>query len=201
MKNLLYISIILLSLTSCKAQTIIPIFSTDDIPENPNYYHKDVANDLNKFEGAWKYEDTSTNTEFTIILQKKLMLNDNDGSYLYDLLIGEYFYKKEGTIMMNTLADINNTSIVGDYHNISGNSILHKYNAPRCETCNTSERRVQININHPTETEIAGYLTLRHIVDNGIEKLEAINTNASIMGYTQANYNQMPFGEFVFIKQ
>jgi len=201
MKNILYISMMLLSLASCKAQTIVPIFSTDDIPNNSNYYHKDVANDLNKFEGAWKYEDTSTNTEFTIILQKKLMVNDNDGSYVYDMLIGEYFYKKDGAIIMNTLTNINNSSTTGYDHNISGSNILHKFNTPRCDACTAPERRTKLIINHPTETEIAGYLTLRHIVDNGIEKLEAINTNASIMGYTQANYNQMPFGEFVFIKQ
>jgi hypothetical protein len=46
-----------------------------------------------------------------------------------------------------------------------------------------------------------GYLTLRHIMDNGVEKLEARISNASIMGYYQTSYEEMPFGEFVFVKQ
>jgi hypothetical protein len=201
MKNTLITSILLLSLISCKAQTIVPIFSTDDIPESSNYYHKDVANDLNKFEGTWKYIDASTNTEFIIELQKKTMVNDNDGSYIYDTLIGEYFYKQNNIIITNTLADINNTSITVNSHKISGYSILHKYDNPHCDTCTTSERRTQLIISHPTEKDVMGYLTLRHIVDNGVEKLEAKITNASISGYTQASFSQMPFGSFVFVKQ
>jgi hypothetical protein len=202
MKNILITSILLLSLISCKAQTIItPIFNNATPTNNSNNYFKDVANDLNKFEGTWKHIDTSTNSEFIIELQKKIMVNDNDGSYIYDTLIGEYFYKKNGNIIMDTLADIYNASITASGHKIDGNNILHKYNTPRCDSCDSSERRVKLLITHQTETDLMGYLTLRHIMDNGIEKLEARISNASIMGYSQTSYEEMPFGEFVFVKQ
>jgi len=200
MKNILTISILLLSLVSCKAQiTIVPLFSTQDIEESPNYYHKDVNNDLNKFVGTWKYQNGQD--EFTVELQKKLMINDNDGSYIYDMIIGEYLYKKNGVIIINTLADINNITISGHSHNISGSSILHKYNNPRCDLCTSLERRTRVIINHPIETEVMGDLTLRHRILNGVEQLEASIINASIMGYNQSSYDQMPWGNFVLIKQ
>lgn len=201
MKNILLTSIILMSLISCKAQTIIvPIFSTENIEKNPNYYLKDVNNDFDKFEGTWSYFDLSTNTEFTIELKKELHYL-SPSNYYKDLIIGEYYYKKNGAIIMNTMSDIDNPSISTGNHNISGYSILNKNNTPFCDTCDITERRVQLLIRHTIEADVMGYLTLRHIMDNGIEKLEARISNASIMGHSQTSYEEMPFGEFVFVKQ
>jgi len=154
---------------------------------------------MNKFEGTWKY--INGDTEFKIVLVKKLVVNANDGGYIYDLLIGEYLYKENNVIIVNTLADINNTSIRGYQHNIGGTLIMHNLNNPRCPQCDFSERRVKLIIDKPNDMNASGYLTLRYLNINGVQKLEAILENASIMGSEPPAKLDMPDGNYIFIKE
>ena len=66
MKQLLNIAL-LITLFSCKAQTIIvPIGSGDNIKDNQSYYEKDVNNEFGKFKGTWKYQNGNTQIIFKL---------------------------------------------------------------------------------------------------------------------------------------
>jgi len=203
MKNILTISILVISLLSCKAQQIVtPIFGNASPPNNPNNYQKDVDNDFNKFVGTWKYQDTTI--EFIIKLKKEEQINDNYGSYIYDCLVGEYLYKENGTIIVNTLSDFDDPAISGYGHKITGKSIIGKNHSPHCDDCSIVERRMRINMDNPNHPEGSGQLILRHINDNGIEKMEVILYDASSQYHregTPRNTLGITPGTFTFIKQ
>jgi len=202
MKNTLTF-ILIISLLSCKAQQIIiPLAGPEDYQNNPNYYLKDADNDFNKFEGTWKYQNG--NTEFIIELQKKEYINDNNGGYIYDLLIGEYKYTLDNIMIVNTLPLMSDSSIIGFGHYISGNTIIGKNSWPICTDCNILERRVSVIISNPANTDAMGRLTLRYVNDNGVEKIEAHIQDNSIgyfEGMSEPPSLDMHSGNYVFIKQ
>ena len=200
MKQITLISIVILSIFSCKAQqNIIPIFDNATPTHNPNNYYKDVDNDFDKFEGTWRFQNSSM--EFKIVLVKKYAVNDNYGSYIYDMLIGEYLYSENNNVIVNTLSNISNPQITGFEHNIGGLSILNKAMYPRCPDCDISERRVQLLISDPSDRDKSGWLTLRYFVENGVEKLEANVEDESMMGNPTNPRLAIPDGNYILTKQ
>ena len=84
MKILLPLFVLAISST-CSAQTIVPLFDGPiDLPENA--YLKDIDNDLNPFEGEWRWEEG--NSSWTIQLQKFEMVYDGD--HYWDKPASEY---------------------------------------------------------------------------------------------------------------
>lgn len=94
MKQILNI-LLLLSILSCKAQTIIvPLGSGQDFEKTPNYYLKDVNNEFGKFAGTWKYQNGNTQIIFKLKKEEHYQAASN---YNYvDLLVGEYQYIQNG---------------------------------------------------------------------------------------------------------
>ena len=146
-------------LSSCKTQQIVPIFDNPPPIQDPNSYFKDVDNDFDKFEGTWEFQDTLR--EFTIKLEKEEAVDDNDGSYISDMLVGEYLYKENNVELVNTLSDINDPSITGYKHNIAGKFLINKFMNPECDDCTVSERRVKLTINNPTNIDGYGLYYLK----------------------------------------
>ena len=88
MKPLVNIAL-LITLFSCKAQTIIvPLGSTENLEHSINYYEKDVNNEFGKFEGTWKYQNG--NTQIIFKLKKETHYQISSDSDYEDLLVGEY---------------------------------------------------------------------------------------------------------------
>ena len=189
----------LFALFSCKAQQIIvPLGSDNDALDSPNYYIKDVNSLLDKYVGTWKY--TNSNTEVTIVLKKEIHYATSNNTYYEDLLVGEYQYVKDGIIIVNTLADMNNPIIKGYRHKISGGILISKFNYPACTSCGLDEKRVELFINHPIEEFAQGRLVLRHILDVNGERLESHIYDKSTLGDGIVRIN-IPDGEYTFIKQ
>ena len=110
MKPLVNIAL-LITLFSCKAQTIIvPLGSTENLEHSINYYEKDVNNEFGKFEGTWKYQSGST--QITLKLKKEVHYL-SPSNYYTDMLVGEYQYIENGTEIANTLSDFNNLAFWG----------------------------------------------------------------------------------------
>ena len=123
MKQLLNIAL-LITLFSCKAQTIIvPIGSGEYYEKNPDYYKKDVNNEFGKFEGTWKYQNG--NTQIIFKLKKETHYQTYPDSNYQDLLVGEYQYIENGAEIVNTLSDFSNPSVLGYSHKISGGTFKH----------------------------------------------------------------------------
>lgn len=103
-KYIILIIITIITIISCKAQS--PIISIEDDSNNDDFtaenaYVKDINNKFNPFFGEWKWEDTATNTSFTIVFSKIEMVYDGD--YYEDVLIGKYRFIKNGVELFNSL--------------------------------------------------------------------------------------------------
>ena len=171
-----------------------------DLPEGT--YYKDLNNDLNKFEGTWKWENG--NNSFTIVLEKKEQILFSRSNQYNDLLIGEYKYVENGVEIVNSLARLQDNSVVGLSHYLSGATIMHKNHPPhKCESCTNEERRVSVYIRDPEIPLMGMRIILRHIVENNVEKLEGhvMGTGSYVSTLENPESPRINFGDYVFIKQ
>ena len=120
-KKTAYILTLLLTSLTFGQSPIIDLLD-DDGNKIVNAYYKDINNLLNPFEGTFVY--TNGSTQLKIKLVKKVQ--QFNGRYYEDLIIGEYQYIENGTEIVNTLDDINLTYINQHQHNIFGNMFVGK---------------------------------------------------------------------------
>ncbi len=200
MKNIFFTIIILITL-SCKAQ-IVPLEANYWEVPNGSYF-KDTFNEMDKFVGTWKFE-TSTDT-LIIIIQKKTYVYDGDEFY-EDLLIGEYHYVSNGVEQVNTLPLLNDATIIGRYHNISGKHIIPNQNLyVKCINCDVSERRFILNFHDSDRNYLSVSIVLRYLLNQtNPEKMTAtIVANGGVMipNENSPTAPRVPYGEYTMIKQ
>jgi len=152
MKNIITIVFLIISFYSCKAQNIILPLGSPDFHMNPNYYLKDINNNLDKFVGVWKYQNG--NEQLILDIRKEVhYLLDNNGPY-EDLLVGEYKYiDADGVLRVDTLYKFNDTTIKGDGHTIVGS--FYHYN----------EGWVRLLIGDPIDQYAGGNLKISYFND------------------------------------
>lgn len=104
MKNIIYISILLLFTNIAYAQ--FNIINLDQYPNNGNLdgnYFKDNTNLLDNYIGVWQWTDG--NKELTFYLYKDSEVPFNNpmrGDYAMDLIFGYYTYKENGVSLIDT---------------------------------------------------------------------------------------------------
>lgn len=190
----------IISSVSCKAQ-VSPLYKADpDLPEGT--YFKDMDNDLDKFVGTWKWQNG--NDEFIVVLEKIEYVIDPDGEFYNDMLSGEYKYIENGSELFNSLSRLNDSSITPWQNYLTLLIILHKNSPPQCEVCDIAERRVTLSLHDPERDWVPARITLRHVMENGVEKLEAFVHGGGAV--VQPNENaptwiRVPMGNYVMVKQ
>jgi len=109
MKNIFLLSTIIFLSVQCKAQNNI-VALTDCNKQydhsTGNYYLKDTTNEMNKYEGVWKW--ISGNREFILTLIKQIKHHNHEtgnDNYYKDRLVGYYLYKENGLILADTSSD------------------------------------------------------------------------------------------------
>ncbi len=199
-KTLILITIA--SFLSCKAQTIVPLYGSDDFDDNSNFYLKDVHDNFNKFEGRWKY--TENNISFTLLFKKELKVPTSSGLFV-DYLLGEYQYVENGVEKVNTLNLIDSSSIQYYEHLITGSSLVDKNARPACDTCSINDRGVRLTIRHPDLNDVYSEMIVRHFTDNGVEKIRAtlLGGGPGLIApdRTDPVTIDIPDGEYILIKQ
>ena len=187
--------------TYCKAQSLIkPLDGGGACPTyDTNCYEKDTTNELPKFSGTWKYQ--SGNTEITFKLKKEEHYQISNNRNFLDLLVGEYQYVENGLELANTLAQFDNPFVSGYRHSISGSVFMHRLPSYYCEdNSEPAEIKLNVNISHPTDTDVDGQLILRYVNDSGIEKLEVCVYDQTTLGDGDVR-TLIPDGQYVFVKQ
>ena len=183
-----------------------PIFEIDnfDAFDFPNSYRKDTRNELDKFVGTWKYEDTRTTKSFTIILKKAVQVyGDYPDSSLYeDIIYGDYKYFAFGMEVINTLPNLTNSSMNSYDHSIVGNIIYLPFRHPVCSDCAPSERRLNLVFIDSERSYMSAFILLRHRIVFGVEKLEAlVYARGSILPDDDSPTNlRVPYGEYTLKK-
>ena len=203
MKNIIKIIILTISL-NCYSQTQIIDIMGDDGSAITNAYYKDVNNLLNTFEGTWIY--SNGNTSLKIIIVKKVQ--QYNGRYYEDLIIGEYEYQVNGIMKISTLNKLNNNYSNQRSHSISGNSIINNNNnnRPICNDCIANEKRLRTGFEDPLRDSY-GTMILKKTTHLGIE---AIQIKIRLSGYGTPWIDgqpqpptdfTVPAGEYILIKQ
>ncbi len=196
----LYVAIIICTV-SCNAQQIVPIFNEPFKRPIP-YYSKDIDGDYNDYEGTWLWQDGNDSWEITF--DKKVWVPD--GNSFEDLLIGEYKYIKNGTVLVNSLPIDQNINKYED-HNIYGGAISTlRRTGPPCPECSTDARFIHASLTDPTRSGIYGQIIFSRFIENGIEKMRmraftTYNEPAGDPDYTGPLYLTVPDGVYTFVKQ
>ncbi|HLO72803.1 MAG TPA: DUF6705 family protein [Flavobacterium sp.] len=195
------IIILLLLSLSCKAQSPILDISESGTGLPNGYYLKDTYNLLNPFEGIYEY--TNGNTSFKIVLVKKVQ--QYNGEYYEDLIIGEYQYIENGIVKVNTLSELNTVYSNQRVHKIDSNFLVgNNFKLFPCTSCLTNEKRLYTSIMDPISKRYAD-LIMRRTTENGQEVMKIKITNPSGGAYLEvegppAEFS-LPLGELTLIKQ
>lgn len=207
MKKLLLIAIVV-SLNSCIAQTIKPLFSKGG-EIIPGGYYKDLDNDFNKFIGTWEYSNGTTSLK--IVLQKKTQVFNGNHNAYYDLLVGEYRYVENGIEKVNTLSLLTAPPENEYGHSIVGAFIIKNNSVPVCDDCSSNERRVALNFTDPERPGITdgltGKITLRRVDQGTTQKIQLkLRQTGSYIPSTGStptpelfSFN-LPWGEYILTK-
>lgn len=201
MKNLIKIFLTVISL-NCFSQTPIIDIINKDGTRTTGAYYKDVNNLLNTFEGTWLY--TNGNTTLKIIMIKKIQ--QFNGRYYEDLIIGEYEYKVNGVVVISTLNELNNNYSNQRSHSIDSNTLMTNNNRPICTDCTTNERRLGAGFEDPVQDSYGTMIVKKTTV--GSQEAIKIKTRRTGMGYVwiegtpppPADFT-VPAGEYILIKQ
>ena len=184
----------------CKAQTPIIDISESELGQPDGYYIKDINNYLNPFEGTYLY--TNGNTSFKIILVKKVQ--QYNGRYYEDLIIGEYQYIENGVEKVNTLNQINTVYNNQRRHKIDGNLIVdNNFRYWKCPTCPANEKRLKCSI-MDASTQRSASIIFRRTVEAGQQvmkiKISHVNGVPLVVGQPAPPDFSLPQGEFTLIK-
>lgn len=163
-------------------------------------YYKDVNNVLNQFEGTYIY--TNGNISFKIVLEKKIQ--QYNGRYYEDLIIGEYEHKINNVVVNSTLNLL--PTVYNDqwHHCIVGNSLCRNdYRPWPCPDCETNELRLDLSLKDKNTLRYAN-LVVRKVTISGQEALQAKIFNINGLPYDPGSPPaefSLPVGEMTFYKQ
>ncbi|WP_452232994.1 DUF6705 family protein [Lacinutrix sp. MEBiC02595] len=189
MKNILIITLVLVSFFSCKAQkNIVPIFVEEGQQVDRthiNNYFKDIDNDFDAYIGRWKWENGTNSLE--IIFNKKINRTDADGDS-FDELVGEYKYRENGIVLVNSfpplLLDVPNEvlNIINEDNSILSDDITTDNRGfPPCPACAPNTRFIILAIQEKTKPGVYGRIKMTRFVENGVEKIRMrINNTGNI---------------------
>ena len=200
MKNLILTTLLFLSI-NCKAQTPVIDISQSELGLPNGYYMKDIYDLLNPFEGVYQY--TNGNTLLKIVLVKKIQ--QYNGIYYEDLIIGEYQYVENGIEKINTLNQINVAYLDQDSHNIASNLLVNNnFRLLPCTDCLTNEKRLHSLIMDPISKKYAD-LIMRRTSENNQEIMKIVITHPSAGPYIESEGPglafSLPLGQLTLIKQ
>ncbi|WP_405211434.1 DUF6705 family protein [Dokdonia sp. Asnod2-E02] len=196
-KHLSYIIAFACLVLSCKAQ-ITPLWQADpDAPDGS--YFKDLDNDLDNFEGVWESDNNGT----TLTLDLRKIENIENGTFnkSEDILVGEYKYVEDGQTIMDYLPLLDDPTIIGHKHYVSGNLLMANYHRPPCNNCQPDDRRLMLFWIDPEKRNLRSSSVLRRFQENGVEKLEMRHYLTYGEGSDQDLIPRIPYQTYIMTLQ
>jgi hypothetical protein len=200
MKNFKYLVLFLFSI-ACKGQNPIIDITSSRFGQPAGYYMKDINNLLNQFEGTYLYTNGATSLKITLV--KKIQ--QYNGSFYEDLIIGEYQYIENGIEKINTLNKINIVYNDQRSHSIDGNLIVNNnFRYWKCPSCSSNEKRLSCSFNDPSNERYAN-ITIRKNNENNQEKIiikishVSKRVDLSLSADQNSNFS-IPLGEMTLLK-
>jgi hypothetical protein len=196
------IKIILLFIITINCNAQYPVINILDLDGSraTDAYYKDVNNLLNNFQGTFIYSNGTTSLK--IVLEKKIQ--QYNGSYYEDLIIGEYQYIQNGIQKINCLSEISTVYNNQKLHNIDGNAIINNNERVwKCPLCPVGENRLRTTIKDPTTDRYAKMIIRRVAVGSQQAihiKICQVTTKTYLQGTTPPADFSIPIGEYTLIK-
>jgi hypothetical protein len=201
MKNIIVI-FILFTINSFSQITINPLFY-NPLDYSNNVYNKDIDDDYSNFVGTWLYENGNKKLTFVFNKLIQYQFNFKNNICFEDLLIGEYQFEINNQIIINTLPNLNNTSINAFSHNILSIGIVGQGGVP-IENGAVNERWVEMSFSDPNRTYLKSKLKMKFVIQNGEYKIVAklIPGSPYVEPFDNApNDTTVPSDEYILIKQ
>ncbi|HLA55973.1 MAG TPA: DUF6705 family protein [Flavobacterium sp.] len=206
MKNIFSTVLLFAVLMGCKAQTPVLDLNSSYDEFTTNAYYKDLSNYQNQFVGTWLF--TNGNTNFTIVLEKKMVyLKETKPKYYADMIVGEYKYVDNGNVLVNTLFTISGAHSSVFKYNLYGNTTIPNGMQPPCTDCATGEKRLVLTFHEPTRVypwAAEASLVLSRRVENGTPIIKATlvkTASASSPPTPELKNFSLPYGEYILVKQ
>lgn len=212
-----YILILLLSITgkSFSQYTVTDKFDyTNNIERGTNgYYYKDVTGYFNQFLGTWQYQDATTT--YILEFEKRTFTADFphvNTTYKYDDLIGALKVIKNGVVIYDDLATLEQNYTSATEYNI--NSVIRVENYNNCYMCSYPEQRLSLSYNEPDNDNYAYFnlhILIHTYVENGVTKLRLVFLSDQVNpdSFFSINDSSLPptktqlylgYGTFDFVK-
>lgn len=195
MKNIFIIIVLLLSITCCSQTFPLYLAHSQEVGK----YYKDIDNDLNKFQGTWRYQNGTTS--LTIVLRKKTQVLNPFRNFTSDMLIGEYSYIHNGIQQANTIDLMeSNSSTYGD-SNIYGTTL------GRCDECPTGGKNlIFLFFNDPVVSYLNSQISVKYYVENGVEKIKIglkpdTYVHKGELPPIPNDYEPVPIAKYILTKQ
>lgn len=212
MKNIINITILIFSFLSCKAQQpIIPLYNGIEYGDTANAYYKDTFNDFNKFVGTWKYVNGNEVLKVSFRENNMGLYNEpGDIPFYEDDIYGDYQYiNSSGSQLINSLSQIDNSTLDVVDHLIYGNFFVGPNYLPVCDNCQNRDRRVLLNFKDPGREYLNYRIIIRHVMspflDNNGNQIETIELQLtdrmSIIPLGASSESRIPYGKYTLIKQ
>lgn len=202
MKKIFYL-VLICFLYSCSIKSQIINIKDQGLYDYPTtgQYYKDVDNALNTFEGLWLYVNRNISLKF--ILLKKI--NQFNGSYNEDLIIGGYEYKVNGVVLVNTIPEMSTIYLNQRKHKVEGNLLIKNDFYPPCPECLPNEYRLRLSFQEPVST-LVGKLIIGKIMVGSQEAIKLNLSGAFRLPHNEGTPPQpddflVPSGEYILIKQ
>ena len=136
---------------SCKAQQTIKNLDMEDVDFQSGFYYKDLNNKLNPYVGTWLY--TNGSTSLKIVIKKKEHFFFSSLNYYSDLLVGDFQYIENNTVIQDRLSILDNPIVdnnIYETYSIVGHWFKNLNSYPLCPECSSLLRRVIIDFQDPT---------------------------------------------------
>jgi hypothetical protein len=198
MKYIYYTILLIISIMSCKAQSPIVNIDASRSSTVDGAYFKDLNNEFNKFIGTWVY----TNGTNTLTIELKKVESVYNGKDYEDKLVGEYKYKGNGIIIINTLDNISNNNSAK--HNIKGNRIIANDQSIICNDCTANERRIELTFYDKNRLYLSSSIILRYLTnESNPEKINVIirPKGGTIIPTDGSTSLRVPYGTYLMEKQ
>ena len=118
-----------------------------------------------------------------------------------DILVGEYKYVEDGQIIMDYLPLLDDPTIIGHKHYVSGNLLMANYYRPPCNNCQPDDRRLMLFWIDPEKRNLRSSSVLRRFQENGVEKLEMRHYLTYGEGSDQDLIPRIPYQTYIMTLQ
>lgn len=211
MKKYIYFTLLCITVITCKAQSPIYDISEPHSEKTSGSYFKDLNGNLDGYDGTYSYHNSYydsvfgiyISTELIIVLKKKVL---SHGYYYEDLIVGEFQLKRNGSIVINTLPNIN-TNYTNEKinHAIKGHRIITG-TGYGCPDCLPTEKRLRLSLIDSMSPNIVG-LDIRKTTVNGAPAIKVLifgqesDFVRSANGDLSTSSRMLDPGEYLMIKQ